>query len=194
MFFNFKVCLTTCFCTWIFTEPKNCYRWFPMTSGHRTAKIVIHGIWNPRACILYYTVNWLFPRTTVSTGQSRNCLCYDRTIKLKSHSGKGICFQSQKSKFLSKVHLMLTKIFTKTVQIQLHERPFLDHTLRQQIALCVVKNFCENLCGSNNFLLLRQTFSPKFFSTHEVICRFNMLGNMSTDPYTRSDLLQWYVA
>ena len=34
----------------------------------------------------------VFPRTTVSTSQSRNCLCFDRTIKLKSHSWKGIRF------------------------------------------------------------------------------------------------------
>jgi len=100
MFFNFKVCLTTCFCRWIFREPKNCYRWFPMISGHGTKKIVIHGIWNPRACILYYTVNWLFPRTTLSTGQSRNCLCYDRTIvtlekaSVSNHKKVSFCLKS----------------------------------------------------------------------------------------------------
>ena len=43
MFFNFKLCLTTCSCTWIFTEPNNCYRWFHMISGHRTEKLLSMG-------------------------------------------------------------------------------------------------------------------------------------------------------
>ena len=29
---------------WIFTEPKNCYLWFPMNSGHRTEKLFSIGI------------------------------------------------------------------------------------------------------------------------------------------------------
>ena len=49
MFFNFKVCLTTCFCKLkeikagsheFFKGPKNCYRWFPLISGHGTEKLL----------------------------------------------------------------------------------------------------------------------------------------------------------
>ena len=78
----------------------------------------------------------------MSTGQSRNCLCFDRTIKLKSHCGKGIGFSTHKKvSFCPKSIWYWKKSFTKTVQIQLHKMPSLDHTLWQQIALCVLRNF-----------------------------------------------------
>ena len=69
-----------------------------------------------------------------------------------------------------------------------------DGTLQQQIALCVLEYFCENLCSATEFcrsnmlqkiksdricatcrgdkiLLQRQRFSQNFCSTHEAICR-----------------------
>ena len=58
--------------------------------------------------------------------------------------------------------------------------------LQQQIAVCVLKNFCENLCCCNRIQsdlffcdLLRQQNSVAetkiFASTHEAICHCDML-------------------
>ena len=72
-----------------------------------------------------------------------------------------------------------------------------DSTSQEQIALCVLEYFCENLCsatefshsnmlqkiksdricvtyGRNKILLQRQRFSQNFFSTHKVICLYNV--------------------
>ena len=85
--------------------------------------------------------------------------------------------------------------YTLGDKLQQHgEAPF----SQQQIASCVLENFCENLCRCNWILLpqqvaqfqsdlifvtccsdkiplQRQRFSQKFSSTHEAICRSNVL-------------------
>ena len=78
------------------------------------------------------------------------------------------------------------------------------NTLQQQIASCVLENFCENLCRRNKshrfsliwgfvtccsdkMLLRRQRFSQKF---SEAICRCDVSPHL----YTRSDLLPRRVA
>ena len=80
---------------------------------------------------------------------------------------------------------------------------------RGQIASCVLENFCENLCRRNRIcrrnkiLLRRQTFSQKLSSTHEAICRCDVLPHLvaATSRPTcahgvicRRDVLQQLVA
>ena len=84
--------------------------------------------------------------------------------------------------------------YTLGDKLQQHgEAPF----SQQQIASCVLENFCENLCRCNRICrrnkshrfsliwffatccsdkipLQRQRFSPKFSSTHEAICHSNV--------------------